>query len=197
MTSSADSHGSLRRAPDPGLLHRRPRQVRDHRAVRDAPRPPRRSTCPAQGAAVLRHRSAYALSAASDRDRCRRPWRSTSRCSPAPRPSSRRGRPPRYISGRSAAALDRGAPARGADHRDPARAGELPALAAPAVAPEPHRVRARPAHGDRARGRRGGKASAFRPARCARRRCSTPTTFATSSSCAATTRCSPRSRSWC
>ena len=45
------------------------------------------------------------------------------------------------------------------DHRDPARARELPALAAPAAAADPRRGREGPAHGDRARAgaRREGK----------------------------------------
>ncbi len=86
-------------------------------------------------------------------------------------------------------------PAR-ADHRDPARAGELPALAAPAAAADPRRDGGGSAQGARARGR--GAGAAADPARHPRpRRCSTPSTCATSSSCAATTRCSDRSRCWC
>ena len=102
-----------------------------------------------------------------------------------------------YLWSRTAARRDRRGPAGGADHRDPARAGELPALAAPAVRRDLRRDRER-LRARRWRSRpRGARAARSRATRTGRRRCCTPTTSATSSSCAATTSCSRPSRCSC
>ncbi len=87
--------------------------------------------------------------------------------------------------------------ARRADRRDPARAGELPALAAPAVPAVALRDRAGSAHGARAGVRSARRVGGYRAGRAGRRCCCTPSTCATSSSCAATTRCSVPSGCWC
>ena len=88
---------------------------------------------------------------------------------------------------------DRRAASRRADRRDPARAGELPALAAHPAAAHARRDRAGPRAGDRARaGERRRRQAAPAPLATGRSCCSTPTTCATSSSCAATTTRSAR-----
>ena len=135
------------------LLHRRARQVRHHRAVRDAAPPPADLHAGAEGARVLRHRPALALSAHRHR-----PAAGDARGVPGA--VRRRPRGPAvgeasssYLSSSTAARGIAEVQPGGADHRDPARARELPALAAPAAAAEPHRERAEPAPGDRARAR--------------------------------------------
>ena len=106
-----------------------------------------------------------------------------------PRPTCGRARRPRAIADAQ--------PGR-AHHRDPARARQLPALAASAAAADTRRGPSG-TFARRSRSRRpGAKAgSVSHAARTARSCCSTPTTCATSSSCAATTRCSRPSRCWC
>ena len=75
-----------------------------------------------------------ALPAAAQPDAAAQRSRSTWRCSTRPAPEQRVGEASPSTSGRAPPprAIARGA-ARRAHHRDPARAGELPALAAPAV----------------------------------------------------------------
>ena len=175
------------------LLHRRSRQERHHRAVRDAAPASRRSSCRSSRSLVLRHRPAPPLPAAAAPARCPKTLEDYLALFAAAREGSAWARRPRsYLWSHEAAAGDRRGAARGPHHRDPARARELPALAAPAAAPEPHRGREATAH---ARSRSSASAApggASRAARSARSCCSTPSTSATSSSCAATTRCSPR-----
>ena len=172
----------------PRLLHRRARQERHDRAVRDAAPPSADLHAGQQGAVVLRDGHAPALRADARRDAARRRSRSTSSlfADAGPDAARRRGLLVLPVVAHRGGAHRRG-PAGRADHRDPARAGELPALAAPAAAADARRVRAGPAQGARARSRRGATASTSRAARTARSCCCTPTTSATSSSCAATT----------
>ena len=102
-------------------------------------------------------------------------------------PGQRAGEASPHTCGRARRRRDRRGAAGGADHRDPPRARELPALAAPSVHPDLCRDRAglRKALALEEERRRGRSDPA--PHVLARRRCCTPTTSATSSSCAATT----------
>ena len=72
-------------------------------------------------------------------------------CSPPPQLISSSARRPRSTCGHGSRRSGSQPRTRRADHRDPARARQLRALAAHADGPEPGRVRARPAAGDRAR----------------------------------------------
>ncbi len=86
--------------------------------------------------------------------RCRTRSRSTWRCSSRASPEAAGGGGLLFVSGvHCRGAQHRRAAARRAHHRDPARARQLPALAAPAAAAEPHRDRAVPARGACARAR--------------------------------------------
>ena len=120
------------------LLHRRPPQVRHHRPLRDAQAPSADLHAGPQGAVVLRARAALSrLRHAPDGTPAARS-RSTSRCSTrrAPEPARRRGLA-HYLWSRTAAERDRRGAAGRAHRRDPARARELSALAAPAVPGSP------------------------------------------------------------
>ena len=134
----------------------------------------RRSSCRSSRSRGSSPPTARALPAAA-RARCPRRSRSTSRCSrrrgagPARRRGlavlpalarRRRGGSPRLQPGR-------------ADHRDPARARELPALVAPRSCPEPRRDREATCAG-RSSSRSGAPAGDPRRSH-GRRRCSTPT----------------------
>ncbi len=125
----------------------------------------------AQGAGLLRHRPAQPLPAVGGRRRCRRRSRSTSRCSSTPREEQRVGEASSgYLPSVEAPRQHRArAPGR-ADRRDPARARELPALAAHATAAGPHRDREETCAGRSRSSRCGGRASASRGARRGRRR---------------------------
>ena len=179
-------------APRARLLHRRTSQERHLGAVSDAAR---LSADPhaAQGAVVLRARAPLRAIDTLRRRSAGVP-RAVRRCHA--RAADRRGDDLLPVLARGRPADRRGAAER-AHHRDPARAGELPALAAPAVRPLARRDRARPAHGARARAAasRGQAAPAQLDAPADAR--STPSTSATSSSCAAITRRSRPSRCWC
>ena len=100
---------------------------------------------PARHAARTRSRRAPARSTLED----------TWRCSPTPRPEQRAGEAsPQYLRSTRRRARDRRARSRRAHHRDPARAGRLPALVSSADASRNNvEDRARLAQGDRARGR--------------------------------------------
>ncbi len=88
-----------------------------------------------QGAVVLRERHAPALHSPVRRRRRPRRSRSTSRCSRGRARSSASGEASSsYLWSRTAAAAIADVQPGRAHHRDPARAGELPALAAPAAA---------------------------------------------------------------
>ena len=90
---------------------------------------------------------------------------------------------PQYLRVRARRGGDRRAAAGGANHRDPARAGELPALVAPAAGHTHIEDETDFAKAIALEDARGERASASR-AVCPRpRRCSTPSTCATSSSC--------------
>ena len=79
---------------------------------------------------------------------------------------------------------------RRAHRRDPARAGELSALAAPAAARSLYRGRARSRPGDGARGATPARGDRFRATRTSRACCCTRSSSATPSSCSASTRSS-------
>ena len=133
LRSLPQSHATRPRT-SPGLLHRRAPQERHHRAVRDAAQPPADLHARAQGDAVLRARAAPAAdSGARPPARHARPV--PARCSRCARRASAwaRPRPPtcaRAWRRRRIAELAAGR----ADHRDPARARELPALDASGAA---------------------------------------------------------------
>ena len=91
----------------------------------------------------------------------------------------------------------RRAAARGAPHRDPARARLLPALAAPAAAAEPHRDRARPAPGARAGARAASGPADSAPLAAPAGAALLRARALRASSCAATTICSDASGCWC
>ena len=123
----------------------------------------RRSTCrrPRSRGSSRRAARAHATAAAgipadARRVRCR--------CSPEPSPGSASARRARRTSGRAPPPGEsRACSPRRAHHRDPARAGELPALAAPAVRADLRRDRERLRAGARARGRAGAKGATPAP----------------------------------
>ena len=111
----------------------------------------RRSTCPSSRSPRSSPTTCARAFSAPGRGRCRRRSRSMWLCSRRPVPDSCAGRrrPPTSPPRRRRAASPRLRPDARVD-RDPARAGELPALAAPAVAAEPRRDREGSAQGARA-----------------------------------------------
>ena len=165
MTSSADGRRAGRRAAA-GLLHRRARQERDHARSTRCCAATRRSSCPPT------------RSRGSSPATCARAF-SPRRAGPAPQTleeyralfaGARRG--PARGGGLLLLSVvqdrrrgDRRGPARGPHRGDPARARELPALAAPAAAADPRGERPGLPHRDLARGRAPSRAGASRAAR--------------------------------
>ena len=140
----------------------------------------RRSSCPTSRSPLLRTRPERVAGARRMGFRAR--WRSTCRCSPLPAGSSASARRRRHMA-RAGPRRHRRAAARCAHHRDPARAGKLPALTAPAAAAGHIETETGSAQGDGARGgRREGRR--IPDARVDRGRCCTQSMFNTSSSCA-------------
>ena len=130
--------------PHARLLHRRPSEVRHDGALPDAQPASADLHARRQGAVVLRVVSCARALTNRARAAARTRSRATSRCSPARGADQLAGEAsPQYLRSEHAAReIARAAPGR-ADRRDPARAGQLPALAAPAARRHAHRGRAR------------------------------------------------------